>query len=70
MMTTVGFNGYGTFLIYGTFCFSMFFFVWFLVPETKVRRIHLLSCTRVLTNTLINRVWLLRRWTSSSVLLS
>ncbi|UPX13637.1 uncharacterized protein EKO05_0004138 [Ascochyta rabiei] len=35
MMTTVGFNGYGTFLIYGCFCFSMFFFVWFLVPETK-----------------------------------
>ncbi|XPS71552.1 hypothetical protein M3J09_003732 [Ascochyta lentis] len=35
MMTTVGFNGYGTFLIYGTFCFSMFVFVWFLVPETK-----------------------------------
>jgi hypothetical protein len=35
MMVTVGFNGYGTFLIYGTFCFSMFFFVWFLVPETK-----------------------------------
>ncbi|KAJ4326388.1 hypothetical protein N0V94_000063 [Neodidymelliopsis sp. IMI 364377] len=35
MMTTVGFNGYGTFLIYGTFCFSMFIFVWFLVPETK-----------------------------------
>jgi len=24
-----------TFLIYGTFCFSMFIFVWFLVPETK-----------------------------------
>ncbi|KAF3046244.1 hypothetical protein E8E11_006927 [Didymella keratinophila] len=35
MMVTVGFNGYGTFLIYGTFCFSMFFIVWFLVPETK-----------------------------------
>ena len=35
MMTTVGFNGYGAFLIYGSFCFSMFFFVWFLVPETK-----------------------------------
>ncbi|KAJ8118032.1 hypothetical protein OPT61_g913 [Boeremia exigua] len=35
MMTTVGFNGYGAFLIYGAFCFSMFFFVWFLVPETK-----------------------------------
>lgn len=24
-----------TFLIYGSFCFSMFFFVWFLIPETK-----------------------------------
>ena len=24
-----------TFLIYGTFCFSMFIFVWFLIPETK-----------------------------------
>jgi sugar porter (SP) family MFS transporter len=23
------------FLIYGSFCFSMFFFVWFLIPETK-----------------------------------
>jgi hypothetical protein len=35
MMATVGKGGYGTFLIYGTFCFMMFFFVWFLVPETK-----------------------------------
>ncbi|OAL06039.1 general substrate transporter [Phaeosphaeriaceae sp. SRC1lsM3a] len=35
MMATVGKGGYGTFLIYGSFCFSMFFFVWFLVPETK-----------------------------------
>jgi hypothetical protein len=35
MMTTVGNNGYGTFLIYGSFCLSMFLFVWFLVPETK-----------------------------------
>ncbi|CAO2657340.1 Nn.00g034660.m01.CDS01 [Neocucurbitaria sp. VM-36] len=35
MMTTVGNNGYGTFLIYGSFCFSMYIFVWFLVPETK-----------------------------------
>jgi len=24
-----------TYLIFGSFCFSMFFFVWFLVPETK-----------------------------------
>lgn len=26
---------YSAFLIYGSFCFSMFFFVWFLIPETK-----------------------------------
>lgn len=24
-----------TYLIFGSFCFSMFFFVWFFVPETK-----------------------------------
>ncbi|KAL2067795.1 hypothetical protein VTL71DRAFT_15891 [Oculimacula yallundae] len=35
MMETVGENGYGTYLIFGSFCFSMFFFVWFLIPETK-----------------------------------
>lgn len=35
MMVTVGAHGYGAFLIYGSFCFSMFFFVWFLIPETK-----------------------------------
>ncbi|TKX18396.1 sugar transporter-like protein 44 [Elsinoe australis] len=35
MLATVGKGGYGAFLIYGSFCFSMFFFVWFLIPETK-----------------------------------
>ncbi|KAH9868319.1 hypothetical protein J1614_007391 [Plenodomus biglobosus] len=35
MMATVGQGGYGTFLIYGSFCFSMFIFVWFFIPETK-----------------------------------
>ncbi|KAK4160179.1 putative permease [Cladorrhinum sp. PSN259] len=35
MLVTVGANGYGTYLIFGSFCFSMFFFVWFFVPETK-----------------------------------
>lgn len=35
MMKTVGKGGYGTYFIFGSFCFSMFFFVWFLVPETK-----------------------------------
>jgi len=35
MLKTVGNGGYGTYFIFGCFCFSMFFFVWFLVPETK-----------------------------------
>ncbi|KAL2808726.1 general substrate transporter [Aspergillus granulosus] len=35
MLATVGANGYGTYLIFSCFCFSMFFFVWFFVPETK-----------------------------------
>ncbi|PQE08951.1 quinate permease protein [Rutstroemia sp. NJR-2017a WRK4] len=35
MLVTVGRAGYGTYFIFGTFCFSMFFFVWFLIPETK-----------------------------------
>jgi hypothetical protein len=35
MMATMGKGGYGTFFTYGAFCFSMFIFVWFLIPETK-----------------------------------
>ncbi|CEN61587.1 hypothetical protein ASPCAL08240 [Aspergillus calidoustus] len=35
MLATVGANGYGTYLIFSCFCLSMFFFVWFFVPETK-----------------------------------
>ncbi|KAK4231652.1 putative permease [Podospora fimiseda] len=35
MLVTVGAHGYGTYLIFGSFCFSMFVFVWFFVPETK-----------------------------------
>jgi hypothetical protein len=35
MMATLGQGGYGTFFVYGTFCFGMFLFVWFLIPETK-----------------------------------
>ncbi|KAK0719179.1 MFS sugar transporter-like protein [Lasiosphaeris hirsuta] len=35
MLETVGAYGYGTYLIFGSFCFSMFFFVWFFIPETK-----------------------------------
>ena len=35
MLTTMGRAGYGCFLFYGSCCFSMFIFVWFLIPETK-----------------------------------
>jgi hypothetical protein len=35
MLATVGNAGYGTYFIFGSFCFSMFFYVWFLIPETK-----------------------------------
>ncbi|KAF2110021.1 general substrate transporter [Lophiotrema nucula] len=35
MLATVGRGGYGAFIIYSSFCYSMFFFVWFLIPETK-----------------------------------
>ncbi|KAL9621077.1 MAG: hypothetical protein Q9160_004462 [Pyrenula sp. 1 TL-2023] len=35
MLTTVGNHGYGTYLIFGCFCFSMFIFTWFTIPETK-----------------------------------
>ncbi|KAL2000978.1 hypothetical protein VTN02DRAFT_2379 [Thermoascus thermophilus] len=35
MLATVGSNGYGTYIIFACFCFSMGIFVWFFVPETK-----------------------------------
>ncbi|KAI9375396.1 general substrate transporter [Aspergillus egyptiacus] len=35
MLATVGANGYGAYMIFACFCFSMFVFVWFFVPETK-----------------------------------
>ena len=35
MLDTVGSNGYGTYFIYGSFCFVMAVGAWFLVPETK-----------------------------------
>ncbi|KAL4921560.1 general substrate transporter [Aspergillus aurantiobrunneus] len=35
MLVTVGANGYGAYIIFSCFCFSMFVFVWFFVPETK-----------------------------------
>jgi len=35
MLVNVGKQGYGTYFIFGSFCFSMFIFVWFFIPETK-----------------------------------
>ncbi|KAF2681321.1 quinate permease [Lentithecium fluviatile CBS 122367] len=35
MMASAGSHGYGAFIIYSCFCYAMFFFVWFLIPETK-----------------------------------
>ncbi|KAI6383087.1 hypothetical protein MCOR25_000275 [Pyricularia grisea] len=35
LITIGGKTGYGTYLLFGSFAFTMFFFVWFFVPETK-----------------------------------
>lgn len=35
MIATVGKGGYGAYFIYGSFCFAMFVFTWFFIPETK-----------------------------------
>nr|AHA12287.1 DEHU transporter 1 [Asteromyces cruciatus] len=35
MLITTGEGGYGTYFIFGSFSFCMFFFTWFLIPETK-----------------------------------
>ncbi|KAL8399579.1 hypothetical protein RB594_000104 [Gaeumannomyces avenae] len=35
LITVGGETGYGTYLIFGSFAFAMFFFVWFFIPETK-----------------------------------
>lgn len=40
MIATVGKGGYGAYFIYGTFCFCMFIFTWFFVPETKGRSLE------------------------------
>lgn len=35
MLVTMGEGGYGAFILFACFCFSMFVFTWFLIPETK-----------------------------------
>lgn len=51
MIVTVGANGYGTYLIFGSFGVIMFFFVWFLIPETK-GAFHKFSSKRILEKTI------------------
>jgi len=70
MLTTMGKGGYGAFIAFSCFCLSMFVFVWFLVPETKVSFLSNPITRRIVANMRANRVWHSRRWTSSSVLLS
>jgi Sugar (and other) transporter len=35
MLITVGEKGYGTYFIFGSFCFAMVAWVWLVLPETK-----------------------------------
>lgn len=35
MFATLGVNGFGTYFVYGSFCFVMVIFTWFFVPETN-----------------------------------
>ncbi|KFX94006.1 hypothetical protein V495_07440 [Pseudogymnoascus sp. VKM F-4514 (FW-929)] len=35
MLKNVGYKGYGTYFIFGSFSFAMMIFVWFFIPETK-----------------------------------
>lgn len=35
MLVTVGAHGYGTYFIFGSFCFAMVAIAYFFVPETK-----------------------------------
>jgi sugar porter (SP) family MFS transporter len=66
MLVTMGDGGYGAFITFACFCLSMFVFVWFLVPETKVSCHHPVARVCSLANFHVNRVWLSRRWTTSS----
>ena len=50
MLTTMGEGGYGAFIAFSCFCFSMFVFVWFLVPETEVSSSSSLTFSRTVAN--------------------
>ena len=68
MLATVGKGGYGTYFIFGSFCFSMFIFAWFL-PETKgtYPAFFLLYYSKQSVANM-GQVYLWRGWTSSSEL--
>jgi len=42
MLAEAGKNGYGTYLIFGSFSFLMFIITWFFIPETKGELTHIL----------------------------
>lgn len=44
MFATVGENGFGTYFIYGSFCFAMVIFAWFFVPEKRGTSLPSDSC--------------------------
>lgn len=67
MLTTMGEGGYGAFITFSCFCLSMFVFVWFLVPETKVSSLSSSTPWGTAANLRANRVWHSRGWTNSSV---
>ena len=53
MLVTMGEGGYGAFITFACFCLSMFIFVWFLVPETKVSlQIAIADCDKSMLTTI------------------
>ena len=53
MLNTVGANGYGTYFIYGCFCFTVGVGAFFLVPETKGVRSSDPASTRCVANLIV-----------------
>lgn len=67
MFATLGRGGFGTYFIYGSFCFAMVVFAWVFVPETKGNSFSHSYISRfpgIFTNRAI-QVSLLRTWMNS-----
>lgn len=46
MLITMGANGYGTYLLFGSFGVAMWFFVYFFIPETKGKSMAIILLLR------------------------